>query len=59
VVAASGSEKVHAGKLVSAVCAELGGKGGGKDTMAQGAGTDASKIGAALAKAEELIRGML
>jgi len=27
--------------------------------MAQGAGTDASKIGAALAKAEELIREML
>ena len=59
VVAASGSDKVHAGKLVSAVCAELGGKGGGKDTMAQGAGVDASKIGAALVKAEELVKEML
>ena len=59
VVTASGAEKVHAGKLVGEVCAVLGGKGGGKPNMAQGAGTDATKIGEALAKAEELIKGML
>ncbi len=60
VVAASGvSDKVHAGKLVSAVCAELGGKGGGKENLAQGAGTDAAAIPAALAKAEELITSQL
>ncbi|MDO5846494.1 MAG: alanine--tRNA ligase, partial [Methanocorpusculum sp.] len=59
VVAASGSAKVHAGKLVSAVCAELGGKGGGKEKLAQGAGTDASAVGRALVKAEELIRAEL
>jgi alanyl-tRNA synthetase len=60
VVAASGvPDRIHAGKLVSAVCAELGGKGGGKDGLAQGAGTDAAKIPAALGKAEEMIRAGL
>ena len=60
VVAASGvPDKVHAGKLVSAVCAELGGKGGGKENLAQGAGTNAAAIPAALAKAEEYIRAGL
>ncbi|HJJ38529.1 MAG TPA: alanine--tRNA ligase [Methanocorpusculum sp.] len=59
VVAASGCEKVNAGKLVGEVCAVVGGKGGGKPTMAQGAGSDASKIGDALAKAESVVKGML
>ncbi|MDO5828871.1 MAG: DHHA1 domain-containing protein, partial [Methanocorpusculum sp.] len=59
VVAASGCDKVNAGKLVGDVCAVVGGKGGGKPTMAQGAGADASKVGDALAKAESLIKGML
>lgn len=59
VVAASGSPKVHAGKLVSEVCKELGGKGGGKENLAQGAGADASAIGKALAKADEFIRAAL
>ena len=59
VVAASGCEKVNAGKLVSDVCAVVGGRGGGKPAMAQGAGCDASKVGDALAKAESIIKGML
>lgn len=59
VVAASGTDKVHAGKLVSEVCAVVGGKGGGKPGLAQGAGSDAAQTGAALAKAETLVKGML
>ncbi|HJJ28966.1 MAG TPA: alanine--tRNA ligase [Methanocorpusculum sp.] len=59
VVAASGCDKVHAGKLVSAVCAEVGGKGGGKPNLAQGAGCDAAGIAKALAKADEVIRAGL
>ena len=59
VVAASGTDKVNAGKVVSEVCAVVGGKGGGKPAMAQGAGSDASKTGAALAKAETLVKGLL
>ncbi|HJK14970.1 MAG TPA: DHHA1 domain-containing protein, partial [Methanocorpusculum sp.] len=60
VVAASGvTDKVHAGQLVSAVCAELGGKGGGKENLAQGAGTDPTKIPDAIAKADDFIRAKL
>ncbi|HJJ47059.1 MAG TPA: alanine--tRNA ligase-related protein, partial [Methanocorpusculum sp.] len=59
VVIASGEEKVHADKLIGDVCAVLGGKGGGKPNLAQGSGTDATKIGEACAKAEELIKGLL
>lgn len=60
VVAASGvTGKVHAGQLVSAVCAELDGKGGGKENFAQGAGSDAGKIADAIAKADALIRAQL
>ena len=60
VVAASGvTGKVHAGQLVSAVCAELGGKGGGKENLAQGAGSDAAKIADAITKADTLIRAQI
>ncbi|MDU9376514.1 Alanine--tRNA ligase [Methanocorpusculaceae archaeon Sp1] len=60
VVASSGvPEKVNAGKLVSEVCAVLGGKGGGKESLAQGAGVDALAVPAALAKAEELVSSWL
>jgi len=59
VVASSGNAKIHAGKLVSAICAELGGKGGGKENLAQGAGVDTSAIGKALSKAESVIRNGL
>ncbi|MDV0444384.1 alanine--tRNA ligase [Methanorbis rubei] len=60
VVASSGvPEKVNAGKLVSEVCAVLGGKGGGKESLAQGAGVDALAVPAALTKAEELVSAWL
>lgn len=40
---------ISAGALVRAACAELGGKGGGKDDVAQGGGADVSGIDRALA----------
>jgi alanyl-tRNA synthetase len=53
VVAATNEEArargISAGELVRAVGPLLGGKGGGKDDVAQGGGTDASHIDEALA----------
>jgi alanyl-tRNA synthetase len=47
--------QVHAGKLVSEIAPIVGGKGGGRPELAQAGGTDPSKIGAALARAVELV----
>ena len=44
-----------AGRLISRACAELGGKGGGKDDLAQGGGTDASGAQRALDAVREAI----
>jgi len=41
--------KVKAGEAVAHVAQQIGGKGGGRPDMAQGGGTDASKLPAALA----------
>ena len=43
---------IKAGDLVKLMGAEVGGKGGGKPAMAQGSGSDASGIDAALAAVE-------
>jgi alanyl-tRNA synthetase len=40
---------LHAGELVKAVASLVGGSGGGKPTMAQAGGNDASRLGEALA----------
>ncbi len=48
----------HAGKLVKEVAAVCGGGGGGRPDMAQAGGKDASKLGEALAKAEELVAAL-
>ena len=62
-VAAAGKDAVahgaHAGKLVGAVAAVTGGKGGGRPDNAMAGGQDASKIGEALATAEKVLGGML
>ncbi|MBQ9760538.1 MAG: alanine--tRNA ligase, partial [Clostridia bacterium] len=50
---------VHAGKLVGAVAAVTGGKGGGRPDNAMAGGRDAAKIGEALAAAENILAGML
>ena len=50
---------LHAGKLIGQVAQVLGGKGGGKPTMAQAGGKDPSKLGEALQLARELANQML
>ena len=49
----------HAGKLVGAVAAVTGGKGGGRPDNAMAGGQDRSKIEEALATAETVLGGML
>ena len=49
----------HAGKIIKEAAAVCGGGGGGKPAMAQAGGKDASKIGDALKKAEEVIKSQL
>ena len=49
----------HAGKLVGAVAAITGGKGGGRPDNAMAGGRDADKIDAALASAEATLGAML
>ena len=62
-VAAAGKDAVahgaHAGKLVGAVAAVTGGKGGGRPDNAMAGGQDASKIDEALAAAVGVLGGML
>jgi len=48
--------EVHAGNLVRAMAAEVGGKGGGRPDMAMAGGKDAAKLDDALAKGLELIK---
>ncbi|MBQ8441574.1 MAG: alanine--tRNA ligase, partial [Clostridia bacterium] len=49
----------HAGKLVGAVAAVTGGKGGGRPDNAMAGGRDESKIAEALASASATLEGML
>jgi len=48
VVATSGAPAVNAADIVREVCSILGGKGGGKPNLAQGAGPDVSRLEQAL-----------
>jgi alanyl-tRNA synthetase len=47
--------QVHAGKLLGQIAPIVGGKGGGRPEVAQGGGTDPSKIAEALERAVELV----
>ena len=51
--------KVQAGKLVGEVAKAIGGKGGGRPDMAEGAGKDASALPAALANVYDRIESLL
>jgi alanyl-tRNA synthetase len=55
VVLTSGDPRVNAGEIISQVCSLLGGKGGGKPTMAQGGGPDANQLDLALKVGRERI----
>jgi alanyl-tRNA synthetase len=55
VVLASGDNRVNAGEIIGQVCGMLGGKGGGKPSMAQGGGTDAAQLDLALKVGRERI----
>jgi alanine--tRNA ligase len=59
VVVSSGNKNIKAGDLIASVCVVLGGKGGGKPTLAQGGGPDTSKIDEALATGENFIKTAL
>ncbi len=53
------AQKVHAGKLVSQISQAIGGKGGGRPDMAEGAGKDPSRLPEALAQIEKVVEGLL
>jgi alanyl-tRNA synthetase len=55
---ASVAAGLHAGQLVKAVAADLGGGGGGRPNMAEAGGRDAGALDAALAAVAERVRGM-
>ncbi len=55
VVLASGDPRVNAGEIISQVCSLLGGKGGGKPSMAQGGGPDTAQLDLALKVGRERI----
>ena len=50
---------VMSGKVVSAVAAVAGGKGGGRPDFAMAGAKDISKIAEALASTEEIVKSML
>jgi alanyl-tRNA synthetase len=54
-VLASGDKRVNAGEIIGQVCGLLGGKGGGKPSLAQGGGPDAGQIDLALNVGRERI----
>ena len=62
-IAVAGKDAVaggaHAGKLVGAVAAVTGGKGGGRPDNAMAGGKDTDKIDEALASAKTTLEGML
>jgi alanyl-tRNA synthetase len=53
------TSKVHAGKIVGALAALVGGKGGGRPDLAEAGGSDAGALDGALAKAAEVVGGLI
>ena len=51
--------KVHAGKMIQALSAKLGGKGGGRPDLAEGGGTDTSGLKSALSSIPGLLEPLL
>ncbi len=53
------TSRVQAGKVVSQLAAMVGGKGGGRPDLAEAGGSDAGALDGALAKAAEIVGGLL
>jgi alanyl-tRNA synthetase len=51
--------KVHAGKLIQALAAKIGGKGGGRPDLAEGGGEDTSALNMALRSVPSLLEALL
>jgi alanyl-tRNA synthetase len=51
--------RLHAGKLVSLMAAEVGGRGGGRPDLAQAGGNQPEKLNQALEKLTEQVRSSL
>ncbi len=51
--------KVHAGKVVGALAGLVGGKGGGRPDLAEAGGSDVGALDGALAKAVEVVGGLI
>jgi alanyl-tRNA synthetase len=51
------TRQFQAGKIIQAIAPLVGGKGGGRPDNARGGGKDVGKLGEALSRAAELIRG--
>jgi alanyl-tRNA synthetase len=51
--------RVQAGKIVGAIAAKVGGKGGGRPDLAEAGGTDVAGLDAALASALDVVGAML
>ncbi len=50
---------VHCGAIIKDITAVAGGRGGGKPDMAQGGGTDASKVDDALARVDDIVAAQI
>jgi len=53
------TDKVKAGKIVQEIAPIVGGRGGGKADMAEGGGTDATKLSDALEESYKVVEQML
>jgi alanyl-tRNA synthetase len=51
--------RLQAGKIVGAIAAKVGGKGGGRPDLAEAGGTDVAGLDAALASAKDVVGEML
>jgi len=53
------TDRVQAGKVVGALAAKVGGKGGGRPDLAEAGGNEVAGLDAALASAAEVVRQLL
>jgi alanyl-tRNA synthetase len=53
------TERISAGAVVGQVAAMTGGKGGGRSDMAQGGGTDAAQLPAAIQQVPAIVDSLM